>query len=33
MFDDIDNTGVCPNGHENAWTADDDEYPIGQVTI
>lgn len=33
MFPNTDNTGVCPEGHENNWAAEDDEYPIGQVTI
>lgn len=31
-FNDRDNTGVCPQGHETR-VPDDDEYPIGQVTI
>lgn len=26
MFNDADGTRVCPNGHENDWAADEDEY-------
>ena len=26
QFNNTDDTGVCPNGHQNAWAADEDEY-------